>query len=147
MLPTLLASVVSGEALIALKRLRLAVTIYVVAAVLALTGIGFLIGAGYVATQLRYGSLWASIYFGAGFILFALVLVIIFKIVAASRVRAQRERRATEAKTLVSAAAIAAVPSLLAARKGPLIAVPLIAGLGWLIFKEWRPKKRPPLDS
>lgn len=144
MFPTLLASVVSGEAMIALKRLRSAVLVYMLAAFLLLAGVGFLVGAGYVAAQARLGSFYASLYFGIGFVVAAVVIMGIFRIYAGWKVKSARKRRATETKALVSAAAIAALPALLSARRGPMIGLPLVGALAYLLYREWRPPRDEP---
>jgi len=142
MFPTLLASVVSGEALIAIRRLRSAVVIYVLATLLILVGLGFLTGTAYIALFEEVGSFYASLYFGIGFVALAVVLLIIFRIVSAMRVRTARRRKSTEARALVSAAAIAAIPALLSARRGGrgLIATAVAGAVTYFIYQEWKPK-------
>lgn len=149
MFPTLLASVVSGEALIALRRLRVALMIYALAGLLLLAGVGFLIGAGFVATAARHGSFYAALYFGAGFIALAIITVIVFKIVSAIKVRSARRRQSTEAKALMTAGALTALPALLSAKRGSLglLAVPLAAVAGYMMFREFRPRRSDPPRS
>lgn len=148
MLATLIASVLSGEATEAIGRTRKAIIVYLAAALLALCGVAFLIGAGFVALAREIGAIPASLWFGGGFIGVAIILVVVHRI--ASRVRAKRiaRRRQTEVKAVASAAALAILPTLLASRGRALfLLAPALAALGYGIYQENRPRRRPGLDD
>jgi EamA domain-containing membrane protein RarD len=135
MLASLIAAFVSGEAANAARRAKGAVIAYVVVAILALTGIGFLVGAAYVVAARRFGSVEAAIGFGVAFILIALLILLVRKIAASMRARRSR-RRAVDIATIAGAAAVSALPLLL--RKGGAsgLVVPLIAIAAYAIYRE-----------
>jgi hypothetical protein len=136
MLASLIATFLSGEALDAVRRARATAIIYVVVAMLALTGIGFLIGAAYIAIARRYGNFEAALAFGIAFILIA-VLVLLVRRIAMSIRRSRRKRRAVDLATIAGTAAVTALPLLLRSRAG-LIA-PLIALAAYVIYREnWK---------
>jgi len=137
MLPTLIMSVISGEAAATAARARRMVIVYLVAAVLLFTGLGFLVGAGYIATARRLGNLETSLIFAGGFVLVAIILVIVQRIVSKAQARRAAERRKREATGLASAAALALLPTLLS-KKGaiPALAVPVIAAIAYAIWRE-----------
>lgn len=143
MLATLIASIASGEALDAVKRLRVTVALYLVAGLLGLAGIGFLIGAGFIAAANRWGTFEASIGFGIGFIVLACLIVIIQKVVASAQAKRAARRRSLDATALAGTAAIALLPALLA-RKATLglLGLPLLGGLGYAIYRENRKPRR-----
>lgn len=135
MLASLIAAFVSGEAMDIARRARTTLIIYVLVAMLVLTGIGFLVGAGYIAAAREYGSLEAAIGFGLGFLAIAIV-VIAARAIASSVRRSRRKRRSLDFATIVGAAAVTALPLLLRS-KGGLIA-PLIAAAAYMVYRENR---------
>ncbi|MBN9275510.1 MAG: hypothetical protein J0J15_35775, partial [Mesorhizobium sp.] len=70
-LASLLSALASGEAVSAVRRARTTAIVYALAALAALCGIGFLIGAAYIWASIRYGSLTAALGFGIGFLVLA----------------------------------------------------------------------------
>ncbi len=60
MLASLISALASGETVAALRRARTAAIVYALAAIAALCGLGFLIGAAYIWAAERYGSLAAA---------------------------------------------------------------------------------------
>ncbi|TKT75311.1 hypothetical protein [Aquamicrobium sp. LC103] len=144
MLGTLIASVISGEANLAVGRARRAAIAYLLAAFLALFGITFLILAGFVAAAERYGALQASAGFGVGFLVLALLVVLVHRIAAGMRRKREAKARATETRALVSAAAVAMLPTLLAGRGRSLLLAPLLGAVAYAIYQENRGDRRPP---
>jgi len=144
MLATLLASIASGEALDALKRLRLTAILYAIAGLSGLCGIGFLIGAGFIAAADRWGTFEASIGFGIGFITLACLILLVQKLVSSAQAKRAARRRSLDATALAGTAAIALLPALLA-RKGALgaLGLPLLGVLGYAIYRENRKPRQP----
>jgi uncharacterized membrane protein YhaH (DUF805 family) len=135
MLARLVAAVTAGEFTVYLAGLRQRLMLYALAGVFALCGIGFFIGAGYIATEQEIGSFYAAIWFGIGFFVLAILVFVILRIVAAVRRRHAAQRRGAEVRTLASTAALALVPALLS-RSPLLILAPLAAVLGYGIYRE-----------
>lgn len=136
MLGSLIAAFVSGEAVNAIKRAKATIVVYLVAAILAFTGIGFLIGAAYVAAAHRIGSVEASIAFGVGFLVLA-VLMVVIRSIALSVQRSRSRRRAADLAAIAGAAAATALPLLLRSKAGiGGLAVPVIALVAYAIYRE-----------
>lgn len=147
MFATLIASVLSGEASEVVGRTRRAALAYLLAGLLAIVGIGFLVGAGYIALSREVGEIEAAVWIGGGAILLAIVIVGVHRIVAAIQARRAARRRKTEVRALASAAAMAAIPTLLASRgRGILLLAPAAAALAYAIWSENKPSSREPRD-
>jgi protein-S-isoprenylcysteine O-methyltransferase Ste14 len=126
---SLIAAFVSGEALVAVRRAKGNAIAYIFVAIFGMVGVGFLVGAGYIAAARRFGSLEAAIGFGVGFLLVAL-LIIIGRKIALSRRRSRTERRKADMAAIIGAATVSALPLLLRSRAGlvgPLVALGLYA--------------------
>lgn len=145
MLASLIASFASGETVVALRRARQAAIAYVLAATAALCGIGFLIGAGYVWTARRYGSLEASLVFGIGFLLLAGIVLVIHRLAMDRRRRREIRRRNKDMTNIAIASAIAAVPTLLRSKAGlGTVVAPALAVAAYAIYRENSGKPRRP---
>ena len=143
MIATLIASIVSGEASETVAGARRAAIIYALAGLLVLCGLGFLVGAGFIALSQEIGSLAASLWFAGGFILVALILIMIHRIMVRARAREAARRRSSEMAAVASAAAFAALPAMLAGRgRGAALIAPIIAGLAFAVYRENRPRPR-----
>lgn len=146
MLPTLIMSLISGEAADAAARARRAAIVYAVAAVMAFVGLGFLVGAGYIVASRELGNLEAALVFAGVFLIVALILIVAQRIWSKGKARRIAERRKREVTGIASAAALALLPALLS-RKGALpglAAVPIIAAIAYAI---WRENKKPDSDK
>lgn len=140
---TLIASIVSGEASETMASARRAALFYAAAAVLVLCGVGFLVGAGFILLSREIGSLAAALWFGGGFVLAGLILVMIHRVMARARARQAAQRRSSEMAAVASAAAFAALPALLAGRgRAAALMAPVIAGLAFAVYRENRPRAR-----
>lgn len=143
MLASILASLASGETVVALRRARRAAIVYIIAALLALCGAGFLVGAFYIWLADRYGSLEAALAMGFAFILIALAVLLVDRLTARSRTRRAAERRKSDLTAVGVATALAVLPGLLRSRRGiGALIVPALAVVGYAIYRENR--KRPP---
>lgn len=144
MLTSLIASLASGEAAVALKRARRAAVVYLVAGLLVLIGAGFLLGALFVWVAQRYGTIEAAILFGVVFIALALVILLVDRLTARSRATKAAERRKSDLTTLGVATALAVLPGLMRGRAGlGALLAPAIAAAAYAIYRE---NKRPPHD-
>ncbi|HVW55602.1 MAG TPA: hypothetical protein VHC00_07970 [Rhizobiaceae bacterium] len=134
---TLLSSIINLEPSLFLKRARNAAIAYGVALAALLCGVGFLIGAGYIAAADRYGSFTASLGFGIGFVILAILIFGIYEIASAiSEKRRAREKRAAQMSSLL-AAALALLPTLLRSRAGLAeLLAPVVALVAYMIYKE-----------
>ena len=109
MLASLIAAFASGEAMKIVHRAKVTAIAYALAGLCGLCGLGFLVGAGYIAASRRYGSLEAAIGFGVGFIVIALLILAIRAIAARSRARRAR-RRGVDLAAIAGVAAMSVLP-------------------------------------
>lgn len=146
MLARLLASFASGETVIAVRRARRALVAYVMAAVAALCGVGFLIGAFYIWASERYGPIEAALWIGGGFVALAIVIVAVHRLAGGIRARRTADRRKADLTAVGVAAALAVLPSLLRGRAGlGMLLAPAIALAAYAIYREnSKPKPRDP---
>ncbi|QPC85714.1 hypothetical protein GA830_02425 [Mesorhizobium sp. NBSH29] len=135
MLATLLASLASGETVAAVRRLRRTAVAYAVAGVLLLICGGFLVGAGYIWLAQRYGLIEAALIIAGGFFVLAMLVLLVNKVSSGVRRRYAKRRRKSELATIGTAAALAALPSLLRGGKASFL-VPPAALIAYLIYRE-----------
>lgn len=148
MLATLIANIASGEAVLALRRAKVAFIVYALCAFLALIGLIFLLVGAYLYAAAHFGPIDAAAAFGGGFIGLGLVILIVFKLTTRARRRKAIDRRKGELATVAVATALALLPTL-ANRKsaGAVLIAPLLGVLGYRIYKEnSRGPKRPPAE-
>ncbi|MER8490688.1 hypothetical protein NKI51_18610 [Mesorhizobium australicum] len=141
LLASLLSGFASGETVAALRRARTAAIVYTLAALAAFCGIGFLIGAAYIWTSARYGSLAAALGFGVGFLVIAGLVLLIHRLMSGTRIRREARRRKTDMKAIGITAALAVLPTLLKGGlkgKGGLgiIVGPAVALAAYAIYRE-----------
>lgn len=142
-----IGSIVSGEALDAVARARRAAIIYALAGLLGFAGLVFLLVAAFLATAREIGGVNAGLWFGGGFIALAVILVVIHKISAGIRARRIARRRKDETRTIVSTAAVALLPALLASRTGSIaLLVPAVGALAYAVYRENAHRRGPPDD-
>lgn len=136
-LASLISALASGEAIAAMRRARTAAVVYGLAAVAALCGLGFLLGAAYIWAADRYGPMAACLGFAAGFLVLAGLILIIHQLAAGTRARRRARRRNADLKALGITAALALLPSLLKRKGGKeLVLGPIIALVAYAIYKE-----------
>lgn len=137
MLATLISGLASGETVAAIYRARTAAIVYVIAMAAALCGLGFLVGAAYIWTAMRYGPLAAALGFGVGFLVLAGVVLLVYRISAGSRARRRAQRRNADMKAIGITAALAVLPSLLKGKGGlGVILGPAVALAAYAIYRE-----------
>ncbi|CDX36990.1 conserved membrane hypothetical protein [Mesorhizobium sp. ORS 3359] len=136
-LVSLISALASGEAMAALQRARITAIFYGLAAIFALCGVGFLIGAAYLWLAARYGPLATSLGFGIGFLVLAGLIIIIHKLTASARGKRRARRRQADMTAVGVTAALALLPAL-ARSKGGLaaIAAPALAVVAYAIYRE-----------
>lgn len=143
-LASLIGSIISGEALEVIGRARRAAIIYAIAGLLFLCGAGFLVAAGFIAVAREIGTLPATLWFGGGFLVVAIALIVIDRLAARARTRRDAKRRREETRAVVSAATIALLPALLASSRvrGIALVLPVAAALAYGVWRENRPPDR-----
>ena len=136
-LVSLISALASGEAMAALQRARMTAIVYGLAAIFALCGVGFLIGAAYIWLAARYGSLATSLGFGIGFLVVAGLILVIHKLTTSMRSKRRARRRQADMTAVGITAALALLPAL-AKSKGGLGAVvaPALAVVAYAIYRE-----------
>ncbi len=136
-LASLISALASGEAIAAMRRARTAAIVYGLAAIAALCGLGFLLGAAYIWAADRYGSMAACLGFAAGFLVIAGLILLIHQLAAGTRARRRVRRRNADLKALGITAALAVLPALLKGKGGKgLILGPMIALAAYAIYRE-----------
>ncbi|MBZ9742316.1 MULTISPECIES: hypothetical protein [unclassified Mesorhizobium] len=141
LLATLLSGFASGETMAAVRRARSAAIVYAIALLAAFCGLGFLVGAAYIWTAARYGSLAAAIGFGVGFLVIAGLVVLVHSVMSGAQVRREARRRKADMKAIGITAALAVLPTLLKGGlkgKGGLgiILGPAVALAAYAIYRE-----------
>ncbi|ODT30864.1 MAG: hypothetical protein ABS35_06010 [Kaistia sp. SCN 65-12] len=148
MLASLIAGLASGETAAALRRARAALIVYLVAGAAALWGIGFLIAAAFIAAAARYGSMAAALGFGVGFLLLALLVLLVFLLAAGSRKARQAKRRKADMTAIGVTTALTVLPTLLRGKAGiGALLAPAIAAAAYAIYKENTRPDDPDADS
>ena len=142
MLASLIASLASGETVVAIRRARRAAIVYLLAGTAGIIGVGFLIGALYIWLSELYGRLETALGFGVGFIVLALLIVLVHRLTAGSRAKRAAERRRSDLTAMGVAAALAALPGLMRSRAGlGTLLAPALAVVAYAIYREnSRPK-------
>lgn len=137
MLGSLIAGLVSGETLDAARRARRAAIFYLIAGIFGMVGIGFFVGAGYVAAARRFGAIEAAVGFGVAFLLVALLVLGVHMVTARTRARSKVDRRHADMATIAGAAAVSLLPSLLRGRSGiGGIIWPALAVFAYAVYRE-----------
>lgn len=145
MLTSLIAGLASGETVAALRRAKTAAIVYVVAAVIAAIGAGFLLAAAFIWSERRYGALESALGLGGGFLVLSGLVLLVYRLTAGRRARRQAKRRKADLTALGVTAAAALLPTLARARPGPgLVLGPLAALAAYAIYRE---NTRPPDDG
>lgn len=137
MLASLISAFASGETAAALRRARTAAIVYGLATVLALCGLGFLVGAGYIWAAARYGAMAAALGFGIGFLAISGLVLTIHWLSAGARARRRARRRSADIKAIGITAALALLPTLLKGKGGlGVLLGPAIALAAYAIYRE-----------
>lgn len=139
MLASLIASMATSEAGLAVGRARRTATAYLAAGVFGVCGIGFLVGAAYVWAAHKFGHVQAALGFGVGFLVIAGLIVLFHKISGSARAREEKQRRRGDLATLGAAAAMSAMPALLRSKGGiGALMGPAVALVAYQIYRENR---------
>jgi undecaprenyl pyrophosphate phosphatase UppP len=147
MLASLIASLASGETVVAIRRARRAAIVYLLAGTAGIIGVGFLIGALYIWLSELYGRLETALGFGVGFIVLALLIVLVHRLTAGSRAKRAAERRRSDLTAMGVAAALAALPGLMRSRAGlGTLVAPALAIVAYAIYRE-NSKPKPDRDD
>ena len=147
-LVSLISTLASGEAMAALQRARTTAILYGLAAILALCGVGFLIGAAYIWLAARYGPLATSLGFGIGFLALAGLILLIHKLTTGMRNRRRARRRQADMTAVGVTAALALLPALAKSRGGlGVIVAPALAIVAYAIYRENAKPRSPKPDT
>lgn len=142
MLGSMILGTASAEAGIAVKRAKAAVAAYAAGGILLILGLGFLLLAAYAWAANRYGPVQAALGFGGGFILIGAVVIFAHRVSSTRKRRIDEARRAAEARSLATTAAISSLPTAIASPQTvPLIGLAGAFAVGYAIFRE---NRRPP---
>jgi len=141
MLATLIASMASGEIMDSIRRAKSAVVAYLMAAIAILVGVGFLIAAAFSWIADTYGTVYTALGFGGVFILLAIIIIVAHRMGERSQKRLAMQRRSHDFKAMAQTAAMVVVPALIARGGVGGIAAPLLALLGYGIYRENRPSR------
>ncbi|MBZ9709376.1 hypothetical protein LB543_21870 [Mesorhizobium sp. ESP7-2] len=137
LLASLLSGFASGETMAVVRRARTAAIVYALAALAAFCGFGFLVGAAYIWTSARYGSLAAAVGFGVGFLVIAGLVLLTHRLMSGARVRREARRRKADMKAIGITAALAVLPTLLKGKGGlGVILGPAVALAAYAIYRE-----------
>jgi undecaprenyl pyrophosphate phosphatase UppP len=147
MLASLIATLASGETVVAIRRARRAAIVYLLAGTAGVIGVGFLIGALYIWLSELYGRLETALGFGVGFIVLALLILLVHRLTAGSRAKRAAERRRSDLTAMGVAAALAALPGLMRSRAGlGTLLAPALAVVAYAIYRE-NSKPKPDRDD
>lgn len=136
LLTSLIAGFVTGEAKQAVRQTMRGIVFYTLAAIAAVIGLGFLLGAAFIVVAERYGSRDAALAFGGGFILLAVLIYLLHVLSRRTRVKTVKRRRNDEMTAVATAAAVAILPALLKGKGAyGLLAVPA-ALVAYAIYRE-----------
>lgn len=142
MLASLIASMASGEIMDAMRRAKSAAVAYLLAGLAGLVGVCFLFAAAFSWIASIYGTVYTALGFGGAFILVAVIIVIAHRLSERSQKRLAQQRRAHDMKAMAQTAAMIVVPALIARGGVGGVAAPLLALLGYGIYRENRPRRR-----
>jgi hypothetical protein len=142
MLGSLIGALFAGEASRIVGRARRAAIAYTIAGLCAFIGLGFLLGALYVALAAKFGSLETSLGFGIVFLLIGGIVLTINTIIANRVKKKAATRRRSELTTIAATAAVSILPGLLRGKVTPLslVGAPLLAILAYSVLRENAPK-------
>lgn len=137
MLGSLIAAFLSGETAGLLSRARRSAILMGFAALTGVVGCVFLIVAGYIAAARRWGPIEAALAFGVGFILVAILLLLINLVLSRGARKTASTRRRSEIVSIATAAGIGMLPALLKGRGslGTLL-VPLAGLAAYALYRE-----------
>lgn len=139
MFKTIVGSLISGEMKELTGRAKSALLLYLMAGISVVVGAGFLLGAAFIFLADIYGTLRTAIGFGVGFLVIAVLLVIVNSMQAKAWQRRREQQRGSEIKALAATAMIAALPGLLKSRSGLAgVLMPVLGLIALKIYDENR---------
>ncbi len=140
MLTQLVTKIFTGEASIYIARLRTALAIYAVMAILGLATAGFLLNALFTWFALRYGHIQTSIGFAAVCLVGIAVMYVVLLIVGRPPRQRARDRMQRDIASVASVAAISNVPLIFATvrKRKALLLLPVGLASFWGLFVALR---------
>ena len=142
MLATLAKAILTLDLSVVSRRIRRGVISYAIAGLALLIGLGFLLAAAFIVAAREFGTLYASLGFGAGFIILAVIVLTIQAVVSRAEARRRaRELKSAELKSLVTATALSMLPVLMKHKGGVLSALmPIAAMAAYSFYKRSAPE-------
>jgi chromate transport protein ChrA len=143
-----ISAIIGSEVQAVTQRAKRSAILYTIMAVALLTGTFFLLMALFFALMMHFGLIIAALIITAGCVVLAILAFIINRVMDNAEKRRLEERRAAiDTNAALTAAAVAAVPTLL---KKPLLTLALpVAGLlaVSLLSKDKKPDSTPKKDQ
>ncbi len=137
MLASLIQSLAVSEAQGAARRVTRKIVDYTIAGVFLAIGVGFFIAAAYIFAARHFDPLYVALSFGGGFVLLAVIAVVVNRIMSGIDVRRAQEEREAQMKSAAIAASLATLPTLFKGRAGIIgLFGPLAAMAAYAIYKE-----------
>ncbi|ALN72691.1 hypothetical protein [Aureimonas sp. AU20] len=140
MLGQLITKVFTGEASIYIARLRTALVLYIVMALLGLAAIAFLLNALFTWLAFRYGHVQTSIGFGVVCLIGVAIMYVVLMVARRPPRQRARDRVQRDVASIASVAAVSNLPlifRMLRRRKG-LLLVPVGLASVWGLFMALR---------
>ena len=140
MIGPLIAKLFTGEASIYLARLRTAMTIYIVMAILALGAVGFLLNALFTWLAFRFGHVQTSIGFGVVCLIGVAIMYVVLLMARRAPQQRARDRVQRDVASIASVAAISNLPTIfgLVRRRKSVLLVPIGLASIWGLFVALR---------
>ncbi len=140
MLGQLITKVFTGEASIYIARLRTALAIYIVMAILGIAAFGFFLNALFTWFAERYGHIQTSVGFGVACVVGVAVMYVVVLLARRPPRQRARDRVQRDVASIASVAAVSNLPlifSLVRKRKAVLL-VPIGLASFWGLFMALR---------
>ena len=133
----MIAGLATGETVAVLRRAQRKAIAFALAGALVAIGAVFFLLAGFVQVARHVGIVEAALWFGAGFVVVGLVIILVHKVSERLRRETFRRQRNRDFTKAAIAAGIALAPALLRGRLGAVALVaPAVAAVAYAIYRE-----------
>lgn len=137
---SLLGSLLGIEVEAIVQRVRESAIAFAVIGVFTLICVAFLLVALYTALSDQFGPIWSPLIIAAGALLIAIIVFVVLQIQeAAAKRRAEERRKEAESTALIAAAALEALPGLLASPAVRNVGLPIALYAGILLLSRSKP--------
>ncbi|WP_019997831.1 hypothetical protein [Aureimonas ureilytica] len=140
MLGQLITKVFTGEASIYIARLRTALALYIVMAILGISAFGFLVNALFTWLAFRYGHVQTSIGFGLVCLIGVAIMYVVLLVVGRRPRQRARDRVQRDVASIASVAAVSNLPLIFAMvrKRKALLLLPVGLASFWGLFMALR---------